>query len=490
MRFGLPVRRGIAPTVSEAIAIELPLEEQARESETLAAPDARQFRTVTFGMVSLVVLLAYQSLAVTTAMPTVAEALDGLSLYAMAFAVPMATGVIGMVAAGIWCDRKGPAGALLAGVVLFIIGMLLVGTAPVMEMVVIGRAVHGLGSGLLLVSLYVVIGRAYPESLRPGVFVAMSAAWVVPSIVGPTIAGLTVQHFDWRWVFLSMPILAIPAAILVRPALRMLDDTKPDPNWDRRGAVIKIAWSLLAAVGAALLHYGGERRDILGIALIGASLAGLALSSPRLLPEGTFRADRGLPTVFILRGLVGSAFIGAEIYLPLLLDRERGFSPAMAGSILTIGGVTWFAGSWLRGRLDTRVAPATFVRVGAISLCIGIASVALLVWEQIPVLVGVFGWGFSGFGMGLIYSSLSLLTLQLSTQAEQGKNSSALQVSEALAVSVTLALTGTAFAAMESRNVSAGYLICFGIAWILALGAVLLSGRVRVSTTRMVSELP
>lgn len=467
--------------MSEALTLELPIEEQTPDSESPAAPDARQFRTVTFGMVSLVVLLAYQSLAVTTAMPTVAEALDGLALYAMAFAVPMATGVIGMVVAGIWCDRRGPGGALLAGVALFIFGMLLVGTAPIMEMVVVGRAVHGLGSGLLLVSLYVVIGRAYPESLRPGVFVAMSAAWVVPSIVGPTIAGLTVEYFDWRWVFLSMPILAIPAAILVRPALRMLDDTKPEPNWDRRGAIVKIGWSMLAALGAALLHYGGERRDIAGIALIGASLVGLVLSSPRLLPAGTFRADRGLPTVFILRGLVGSAFIGAEIYLPLILDRERGLSPAMAGSILTIGGVTWFAGSWLRGRFDTRIAPATFVRTGAISLCIGIGSVALLVWENTPVLVGVFGWGFSGFGMGLIYSSLSLLTLQLSSPAEQGKNSSALQVSEALAVSVTLAVTGTAFGALESRNVLAGYLLCFAIAWLLALAAASLSGRVRVA---------
>jgi hypothetical protein len=102
-------------------------------------------------------------------------------------------------------------------------------------------------------------------------------------------------------------------------------------------------------------------------------------------------------------------------------------------------------------------------------------------------LIGVFGWGFSGFGMGLIYSSLSLLTLQLSTQAEQGKNSSALQVSEALAVSMTLALTGTAFAALESRNVSMGYLVCFGIAWVLALGAALLSGRVRVGSPSVVS---
>ena len=166
-------------------AIDLPVEEALQQdAPTIASavPNARKLRTITIGMVSLVVLLAYQGLAVTTAMPTVAEALDGMALYAMAFAAPMATGVIGMVAAGIWCDRRGPAGSLRAGVGLFIIGMLLVGFATRMEMVVLGRSVHGLGSGLLLVSLYVVIGRAYPEALRPGVFLAISAAWVVPSM--------------------------------------------------------------------------------------------------------------------------------------------------------------------------------------------------------------------------------------------------------------------------------------------------------------------
>jgi MFS family permease len=154
----------------------------------------------------------------------------------------------------------------------------------------------------------------------------------------------------------------------------------------------------------------------------------------------------------------------------------------MAGSILTIGGVTWFAGSWMRKRFDDRVEPARFVRVGAISLCIGIASVMLLVWDSIPVLVGVFGWGFSGFGMGLIYSSLSLLTLQLSAPAEQGKNSSSLQVAEALVVAAVLALTGTAFATLDGRDeVKLGYLVCFVVSSGLAFGAVVLSSRVRVA---------
>lgn len=479
--------KGPSAPVSDIVTIDLPVEEALQQdapSIATAIPNARKLRTITIGMVSLVVLLAYQGLAVTTAMPTVAAALDGMALYAMAFAAPMATGVIGMVAAGIWCDRRGPAGSLRAGVGLFIVGMLLVGFATRMEMVVIGRSVHGLGSGMLLVSLYVVIGRAYPESLRPGVFLAISAAWVVPSIVGPTVAGLTVQHFDWRWVFLSMPFLAIPAAILVRPALRMLGPTEHDPDevWNRRDAVVKIGWSVLAAFGAAALHYGGERRDAFGLALIAAAVTGLVLSSPKLLPAGTFRGYRGLPTVFILRGLVGAAFAGTEIYLPLLLSRERDFSPAMSGSILTIGGVTWFVGSWIRKRFDASVEPAQFVQVGAASLCIGIASVMLLVWDTTPVLIGVLGWGFAGLGMGLIYSSLSLLTLQLSTPAEQGKNSSSLQVAEALVVATVLALTGTAFSTLDGRNESAvGYMVCFAMSLVLAFVAVMLSGRVRVA---------
>ncbi len=438
------------------------------------------YRNVTAGMVALVGLFAYQALAVTTAMPNVAESLNGMSLFAVAFAAPLAMGVIGMVGAGIWCDRWGPAGPLWSGIALFLAAMLIVGFAPSMGVVVFGRAVNGLGAGLAFVALYVVIGRAFPESRRPAVFVALSAAWVVPSIVGPTLAGLTVEQLGWRWVFLTMPVVVLPAAFLVRPALRMLRHNDVDnSSWDRRAALIQIGWSIVAAVAALGLHWGGERRDIVGISAILVALLLLVVSAPRLLPAGTFRARRGLPTVFILRGIVGSAFFAAEIYLPLLLQRERDLSPAMAGSILTIGGVAWFGGSWLRKRLDESVTPAQFIGAGSISLLFGILAVSALVWETIPVLAGIAGWGFAGFGMGLIYASLSLQTLNLSPPAEQGINSSALQVTESLTVSVVLALTGTVFTTLETRSVSAGYLFCFAVAASLALVSTVLSPRVQ-----------
>jgi predicted MFS family arabinose efflux permease len=290
---------------------------------------------------------------------------------------------------------------------------------------------------------------------------------------------LTVEKLDWRWVFLTMPLVVAPAAYLVRPAMRLLrHESAAHSSWDRRNGLIQIGWAIVAAFAALGLHWGGERRDAVGIGAIVVALAALAVSAPKLLPAGTFRAHRGLPTVFILRGMIGSAFFAAEIYLPLLLQRERELSPAMAGSILTIGGVAWFGGSWLRKRLHDSVTPAQFIGAGAISLFVGILAVSALVWETIPVLAGIAGWGFSGFGMGLIYSSLSLQTLNLSPAAEQGTNSSALQVTEALTVSAVLALTGTIFISLETRSASAGYLFCFAVAGALALATAVLSPRV------------
>lgn len=156
----------------------------------------RTHRAATFGMVALVSLIAFESMAVTTAMPTVARELDGLSAYALAFAAALATGVIGMVFAGAWIDRVGPRAPMWTGLVLFVGGLLIAGSVSSMELVALGRGVQGLGGGMVAVALYVVVARAYPEELRGKVFAGLSAAWVVPALVGPALAGVVVEVLE------------------------------------------------------------------------------------------------------------------------------------------------------------------------------------------------------------------------------------------------------------------------------------------------------
>ncbi|MEV4627545.1 MFS transporter [Micromonospora sp. NPDC049523] len=440
----------------------------------------RRFRGLSVGMVALISLLAFEALAVATAMPTIAHALDGLRLYALAFGGPAAAGVVTMVVAGMWSDARGPAAPVWHGVGWFVVGLVVAGTAPTMVQFVIGRVLQGLGSGLLIVALYVVVARVYPETLHRQVFAAFAAAWVVPSLVGPAIAGLIVQYAGWRWVFLAVPALAVPAVLLVRPALRRMGGQPARPLVP--GSVRRIGWACGAAVSAGLLHIGGQQHGTLAVVLIVPALVGLGVCVPRLLPAGVLRAARGLPTVIALRGLAAAAFLGAEVFIPLLLTRERELAPALAGAALAAGAVSWSFGSWLQGRVGQPRSRATLPRVGLLLMAAGIAAAApLMLATAVPVVLGIVAWAVAGLGIGLAYPSISVLTLELSEPQEQGRNSSALQLSDSLSGATVLAFTGGLLAATTAPGPST-YLAGFAVATGLALLAGLVAGRVNPRT--------
>jgi MFS family permease len=465
--------------------------EQAPPAPPVRQPQrllARPYRALTIGAVALISLTAFEALAVTTAMPTVAQELNGLGLYALAFGGPLAAGVVGMVVSGIWSDARGPAQPLWHGVAWFAGGLVIAGTAPAMGLVVAGRAVQGLGSGLLSVALYVVVGRVYPAPLRPRILAAFAGAWVVPSMVGPALAGLTVQYVDWRWVFLAVPVLTVPAALLIRPGLRGVaksaDDWVATPADDMPrtpGVTRRVAWAGGAAASAALLHYGGQQRGLSGAALVAAALVGLAVSAPKLLPGGFLVARRGMPAVVALRGLAAAAFVGAEVFIPLLLSRERGLSPAQAGLALTVGAVAWATGSWYQGRRDEPGTRTARLRTALLLIAAGIGSVALTVSASVPTLVAILGWGAAGLGMGIAFPLLTVLMLELSPPREQGRNSAALQLGDSLSSATVLALGGTLFAATADPG-PATYLAGFGIAAAVAFTGAAIAHR---ATTRI-----
>ncbi|NYI03874.1 MFS transporter [Allostreptomyces psammosilenae] len=487
-----------------------------RGAGTLRPP----YRAFTIGAVALSTLIAFENLAVTTAMPTAARALDGLALYGLAFGGPLAAGVVAMVLSGVWSDRRGAPRPLWTGIGLFSVGLLLAGAAPTMGVLVAGRVVQGFGAGLVGVALYVAVGHLYPAHLRPQVFTAFAAAWVLPSIVGPAIAGLIMEQAHWRWVFLGVPLIALPAGVLLRPALRGTTTRKrdaatgsaraagapkagaptagaptagtgPTAGRDRDDAPDgagadapdatgrRLLWALVAAVGAGLLHYGGQGHGALAVPLLVAGLAGLVAAAPRLLPPGTPRARRGLPTVVILRGLAGAAMLGTEVFIPLMLSQERGMSAATAGAALTVSALGWSAGSWFQARPNRPLGTTGLLRLGFAFLLVGPIAVAVTVAPAVPVLVAIVGWAVAGLGMGMVYPTLSVLTLELSAPAEQGRNSSALQLADSLGTTMVLAVGGSLFAALVSRSADTAYLAIFLISGVLSLLGLLLAGRAR-----------
>lgn len=449
-----------------------PAENSAEPAERLLG---HRYGAVTVGTVALVTFLAFEALGVATAMPAVAEALGGLKLYALAFGAPLAAAIVGMVLSGSWNDTLGPARPLMIGAVLYVAGVVTAGLAHSMGMVAVGRGVQGLGSGLMIVALYVLVARVYPEHLRPKIFAAFSAAWVLPALVGPTISGLIVEHLGWRWVFLAVAALVPPAMLLVWPGLRRIPLEFRD-HADGRLLTRRLAWAIGAGVAASLLHMAAHAPALTMTVLLVLGTVGVVITAPRLLPRGTFTAHHGLPTVIALRGLAGAAFLGAEVFIPLLLVRERGLSPTLAGVVLTVGALTWSVGSWLQGHgvmPDRRLR----LRAGMTLLAAGIVSTALLVASVVPVAVGIAAWALSGLGMGLVYPTLSVLVLELSAPSDQGRNSSSLQIADTLFTTLTLAVTGTAFAALLAYSTTWPFLAGFAISGLIAALGIVIAGR-------------
>jgi MFS family permease len=428
---------------------------------------------VVVGIFSLAFFVAFESLAVATVMPAVADELGGLGSYALAFAAPIAVGIVSMTVAGPLMDRRGPGLGLRLGVAVFVVGLLVAGLAPSMPVFLAGRAVQGLGMGCIGVGLYVVIGQTFHQDLRARVFTVVTSAWVLPALVGPLVAGAVTDLVGWRWVFLAVPTIAVASLALIWEALDAIEGD-PEVVVDRR----RVVWAAIVAAGVVAVSVGGHRTVPWWPVVVAAAVVVTLRYASRLLPAGAWRARRGLPVVVITRSLLCAAFLGAETYIPLSLVQHRDLSVTRAGLLLTGAAVLWFSGAWLAAHVPALSSKPLRVRLGAACVMTGVGAGFLTLVPWVPVHVVAAAWAVGGLGMGIAVSTLGVLMLDHSTPAEQGANSAAMQTSDAVLESLVLALGSVVFAIMLAEHEQAGYLLVFGAAAAVAALGVLTSWRV------------
>ena len=386
-----------------------------------------------------------------TVMPAVAIEFDGLGTYAWAFSAYVASSLVGMVIAGSWCDRDGPRRTMWAGLWVFALGAVAAGLAPGMSMLVVARGVQGLGGGALIVAAYVLIARAYPEDLRPKAFSLMAASWVVPALVGPLIAGWLTDTLTWRLAFLLVPLVLVLPALMLRAVLRAHDGGTGEPG--PRG---RIPMAFVTAVGlttamVAFVRPAGLPLWVDGIALV-IGLVLVVAGVRALLPAGTLRLQRGLPTTVVMRGILAGAFFGAEAFIPLALVEQRGLSITVAGLALSVSALGWWIGSYAQSRIPESTDRATTVRAGALIVTVGLVSLPLCLVPALPPMVCVVSYFVASVGMGLCFPSIAVQTLRLSPVDEQGVNSAALQISDAILSSLALGVLGAVQAAAVAQG--------------------------------------
>jgi MFS family permease len=458
------------------------------------SPWAPAYRVVTLALVTLTTMIAFEAMAVTTAMPRAADELGAVGSYGLAFSSMMTAMLLGNVLVGRWADRVGPLPGLYAGQALFVAGSVLAALASTWPVLLGARVVAGLGAGFVVVTEFVAVGRVYPAHVRPRVFTWLSAAWVVPSIVGAPAAGWLTTSLSWRWVFGVVVVPAVVAAVLVTARRTALDprggvsipdrdclegsdaghnDVTAHRRAARLGTVVAVSAGLLqwgiqqielvrsttAAARTATGEVGGEvgLNGVSGlgglggpVALVVLGLLGVALAAPRLLPSAAVRAARGLPSVVVSRALFNASFMATVTFLPLQLVQRYGLNLAAAGAVVAVGALGWSAGSWLQGRARTGTAGRVrLVWSGAVALTIGTLGLAQAAATTAPVAVHCLWMVLCGLGMGIGSTTLSVLLLDLAPGHEHGQASAALQLCDVLGSVLGIAAATAAFGALH-----------------------------------------
>lgn len=399
-------------------------------ARTTWSPDRR---VLTTGIVGLVTAIAFEGMAVPTVLPATVDDLGGLALYGWAFAAFWLTNIVGITLAGADADRHGPQRAFVTGIALFCAGLLVSAAAVAMPMVIVGRAVQGLGAGAIGSVVYVVIARSYDPRAMPRMLALNSSAWVVPGLVGPALAAWIVAVLDWRWVFGGLvPVVLLTGAAVAIPIARLGPSPDATERRERRGLR-----ALGLAVGSSLVLGSlttGSWLLAVPMLAVGGWLTIVTLR--HLLPAGSLVLRPGPPAVSATIGLVAFGFFGTEAFVPLAITQVRGASLAAGGLALSAAAVTWTIGSWTQARLAPRGWRRGLVRGGVLLIAGGIGLAALALLPGLPVATAGLAWAVAGLGMGLCYSTLTLLVLETAEPGREG----------AASAGINLAFTiGTAF---------------------------------------------
>ncbi|MBI3782265.1 MAG: MFS transporter [Deltaproteobacteria bacterium] len=424
-------------------------------------------RALTLGLLLTVSSTAFEALAVATVLPATVREIGGLNLYGWAFSGFMLTNLFSITLAGRLIDRRGPAHPFIAGSVLFGSGLIVAGLATSMMVVVLGRAAQGLGAGAISSAAYVAVARGYPSGTQPRMLAMLSSAWVVPGLIGPALAGTIADYVGWRWVFLGLAPLMAAAASLAVPALRRFSPTR-----DAASETASIAAAFALAAGTGILLFGLSGASSLQ-AIIGTSV-GLALAVPavrRLAPPGTLQAQAGLPAAIATMALLSFAFFGAEAFLPLALTTVRQQTTTVAGMVLTAATLAWTSGAWIQARLDATHSRRRLAAAGLALTFAGIAGTMLVLFPRVPVSLAALTWGISGLGIGIAYSTITLVVLASAPPGSEGTASAAMQLANVLGVALGTGLGG-AILSMATTHAAQTLGIAFIDATAVAAAAV------------------
>ena len=296
-------------------------------------------KLVLAGLLLSILMSSMDNTIVATAMGTIVGELGGLDKFVWVTSAYMVAEMAGMPIFGKLSDMFGRKRFFVFGLIIFLLGSILCGTADSITELSIYRAIQGIGGGALIPIAFTIMFDTVPVEQRGKLGGLFGAVFGLSSIFGPLLGAYITDYINWHWVFyVNIPLGLISLAFIAFFYKESPVHAKQKIDWWGAFTLVGAVVSLMFALELGGNEYAWDSSEILSLftAFTVLFIAFIFIERKAADPIISFPMFKiRLFTTSNLLGLFsGMAFITASVYIPIYIQGVLGGTATNSGYVL------------------------------------------------------------------------------------------------------------------------------------------------------------